>query len=227
MTHESVGHPYEADRILGREAAQAGESFVTKNMLGKKIGNPIVTVVDDPTVPNSYGFYLFDNEGVKARRKYLMKKGVINEFLHNRQTAAQMGLKESNGSSRATEYDRESIVRMSNTFVLPGKHTEEELIRGVKKGVYMKNFNEWNIDDKRLNQKYVGAEAFLIKNGRLEKPVLNPVVEISTPDLWSSVDAVGKKIEFHAAVCGKGEPMQGIPVAHGGPPIRLRKIRVN
>ncbi|MFH1211669.1 MAG: metallopeptidase TldD-related protein, partial [Candidatus Woesearchaeota archaeon] len=93
--------------------------------------------------------------------------------------------------------------------------------------IFMKNFNEWNIDDKRLNQKYVGAEAFFIKNGRIEKPALNPVIEISTPKLWSAVDAVAKNTEFHAGSCGKGEPMQAIPVWFGGPSIRLRNIRVS
>ena len=139
MVHESAGHPYEADRIFGREAAQAGESFIEKDMMGSKIGNEVVNVVDDPTLPNSYGFYLYDNEGVKARRKFLIKEGKMNELLHNRETAMFMGLK-SNGSSRAVDYNRESIVRMSNTFMLPGDHKEEELIEDVKEGIYMKNF---------------------------------------------------------------------------------------
>jgi TldD protein len=225
MVHESVGHPYEADRILGREAAQAGESFITKDMLNHRISE-IVNVVDDPTLPNSYGYYLFDNEGVEARRKFLIKDGRINEFLHNRQTSAVMGLR-SNGCSRAVDYDKESIVRMSNTFLLPGDYSEDELIEGVKLGVYMKNFMEWNIDDKRLNQKYMGAEAYLIKNGELKEPVINPTIEITTTVLWKKVDAIANNIEYHAGNCGKGEPMQPIPVWFGGPSIRLRNIRLS
>lgn len=226
MVHESVGHPYEADRIFGREAAQAGESFVNERMLGQRIGSSCVTVVDDPTLPQSHGFFLYDDEGVKARRKILMKEGIINEFLHNRQTAYQMKLN-SNGSARANNYDKEPMVRMSNTFLLPGNYKEEELFEDIKLGVYIKNFMEWNIDDKRLNQKYVGNEAYLIKNGQLtDQPVKQPVIEITTPKLWSSVDAVANNLEHHAAICGKGEPMQGIPVWHGGPSFRLRKIRL-
>lgn len=225
IVHESCGHPYEADRILGREAAQAGESFVTRKMLGTKIGSGAVTVVDDPTIPNSYGFYLYDHEGVLARRKILMKDGIINEFLHNRETAAQMGIR-SNASSRASSYCGESIVRMSNTFIMPGNFTEEELIESVKLGVFMKNFMEWNIDDKRMNQKYVGAESYLIENGKITKPVRRPTIEINTPDLYKSIDAVGNNLEFHAGNCGKGEPMQSIPVWFGGPSIKLRKIRL-
>ncbi len=225
MVHESVGHPYEADRIFGREGAQAGESFVTRDMIGHQIGSKIVNVVDDPTLKNSYGFYLFDNEGVKARRKFLIRDGKINEFLHNRQTAYRMGVM-SNGSSRSVEYDKESIVRMSNTFLLPGDHKEEELIEGIKEGVYIKNFMEWNIDDRRVNQKYVGAESYFIKNGKLAYPLINPTIEISTFHLWKSVDAIAKNIEYHAGNCGKGEPMQAIPVWFGGPSIRLRNIKL-
>ena len=185
----------------------------------------MVNIVDDPTIPGSYGFYLYDNEGVKARRKNLVVNGKINEFLHNRETAAKMGLP-SNGSSRATDYDKESIVRMSNTFILPGRMSEDELIGGVKKGIYMKSFTEWNIDDKRIHQKYVGAESYLIENGKITKPVLSPALEISSFELWKKIDAVAKNFELHAGSCGKGEPMQAVPVFFGGPSIRIRGVRL-
>ncbi|OGI12523.1 hypothetical protein A3K64_01300 [Candidatus Micrarchaeota archaeon RBG_16_36_9] len=222
-SHESCGHPYEADRILGREAAQAGKSFVNEKMLGSKIGSDVVSVVDDPTVPNSYGFYLYDDEGVKAERRFLMKNGIINSFLQNRETAAEMGMK-SNASSRANEWFSEPIVRMANTFVLPGEFNFEELLESVKKGVYIKSYMEWNIDDKRYNQKYTGLESYLIENGKITKLVKSPTLEITTPAFWKSVDAVGKDLDFSAGSCGKSDPMQGIPVWFGGPHIRLRNI---
>jgi TldD protein len=225
MCHESVGHPYEADRILGRETAQAGESFVKQKMLGSRIGSDEVNVVDDPTLANSYGFYKFDSEGVKAKRKFLIKKGMINEFLHNRETAYKMGVT-SNGAARASDYDKEAIVRMSNTYLLPGSYKEEELFDGVKRGIFLKNFMEWNIDDKRLNQKYTGAEAYLVENGEITKPILHPVLEVSTRKLWPAVRAVAKNVEHHAGSCGKGEPMQGIPAWLGGPSMRLEGLRV-
>ena len=139
--HESCGHPYEADRIFGREGAQAGESFVKKSDIGKRIGSNIVTIADDPCVDGGFGYYLYDDEGVKARRKILMKNGLVNEFLHNRETAAMMNMK-SNGGARANGYDKEPLVRMSNTFVLPGEHNDDELFRDVKKGIYLKSFRE-------------------------------------------------------------------------------------
>ncbi|MGB9748357.1 MAG: TldD/PmbA family protein [Candidatus Woesearchaeota archaeon] len=225
IVHESCGHPYEADRILGREAAQAGESFVKREMLGTRIGSVAANIADDPTIKNSFGFFLYDDEGVKARRKILMKNGLINEFLHNKESASLFNTK-SNGSARSKTFEHEPIVRMSNTFMIPGDYKEEELIEGVKNGVYIKNFMEWNIDDRRLNQKYVGAEAYMIKNGKITTPVRNPILEIITPELYSKIDAVADNIEFHAGSCGKGEPMQAIPVWFGGPSFRIRNLLI-
>lgn len=225
ICHESTGHPYEADRIYGREAAQAGESFLTADMIGTQIGSDAVNLVDDPTVPGSYGYYLYDDGGVKARRKNLIQHGKIGEFLTNRETASRLGTK-SNGSARCSAYDREPIVRMSNTFMLPGEYEDEELFEDVKEGVYIKDFTEWNIDDKRVNQKYVGSEAYMIRNGEIAEPLIRPTIELSTFSLYKSIDALGKKVEYHSGDCGKGEPMQGAPVWFGGPHIRLRQIEL-
>lgn len=226
--HESCGHPMEADRILGREMSQAGKSFIYEDgpfWIGTKIGSDIVTIIDDPTVKNSYGYYEYDDEGIKARPRYLYKEGVINEFLHNRETAAKMGTK-SNGASRAINYDREAIVRMANTFVQPGDMSEDEIFEDVKYGIYMKSFTEWNIDDRRFNQRYVGREAYLIKKGELTTPVARPIIETTTKTFWTAVDAITKRVEFDSGTCGKGDPMQGMPVYMGGPMIRLRGVFV-
>lgn len=225
MAHESVGHPQEADRILGREAAQAGESYLKPEDLGKKIGSEATFVSDDPTLPHSFGFYLYDDEGVRARKRRLIVEGRVNEFLHNRQTAKHFDL-QSNGAARASLFDKEPIVRMANTYVEPGDYSKEELFDGVKEGVYIRSFMEWNIDDRRLNQRYVGHEAYLIKNGEIKEMLRNPVIEITTPKLWSSLDARADDLRFVAATCGKGDPIQGIPVWTGGPHIRFRNVRI-
>lgn len=226
--HESCGHPMEADRILGREMSQAGMSFIYPQgpfWLGTRIGSPSVNVIDDPTVQSSYGYYEYDDEGIKARPRYLYKNGVINEFLQNRESAAKLNTR-SNGSSRSTRYDREAIVRMANIFVQPGDYSEEEIFEDVKHGVFMKSFTEWNIDDKRFNQRYVGREAYRIENGELKQRIARPVIETTTQTFWSAVDAVSRKVEYVAATCGKGDPQQGIPVYTGGPLMRLRRVYV-
>ncbi len=225
VCHESCGHPQEADRILGREAAQAGESYLKPDMLGFQVGSEHVTVVDDPTLPHSYGYYEYDDEGVHAGERILIDRGKIAGFLHNRETASEFKT-QSNGSSRSVGFDREPIVRMANTYMKPGDLSFEELLEDVHHGVYMKTFMEWNIDDKRYNERYVGHESYLIENGELKGYARNPVLEVTTPKLYRSVDGVGKKMEYSAGTCGKGDPMQGAPVYEGGPSIRLRKVRL-
>jgi TldD protein len=223
--HESVGHPYEADRILGREVAQAGESFVSADMLGTRIGSELVTVVDDPTIERSYGFYLYDEEGVRARPRYLMREGIIAEFLHNRETAAALGVN-SNGASRASRFDREPLVRMASTYMMPGDSTLDELIEDVELGVYVKTYGEWNIDDLRYNMRFVGGEAYRIEKGVMKGLIRKPIIELTTPKFYSSIDGLTKEVEHYAGLCGKGDPEQGIPVWFGGPTVRLRGVRL-
>lgn len=223
--HESVGHPQEADRVLGREGAQAGESYLKADSLGRKVGSPEANVSDDPTLIHSNGYVPIDDEGVTARKRLLIKEGVINEFLQNRTTANEFRLK-SNGASRSVAFDREPIIRMSNTFVEPGDYTTEELLKEVKHGVLFKTFTEWNIDDKRLNQRYVALEAYNIEHGELKGLVKYPVLEITTPKLWGSVKARSRRLEFEAATCGKGDPQQGAPVWTGGPETLLAGIKL-
>jgi TldD protein len=222
-SHESCGHPTEADRVLGREASQAGKSFITPASLGTRIGSKVVNVVDDPTVEHAIAYYMTDDEGVRARRRYLYKAGVIHEFLQNRETAAVLGTR-SNGASRAVNYNLEAIVRMANTFVEPGDHSPEELLEDVRHGVYMKSFMEWNIDDKRYNAKYAGREAYLVERGEVKQPVRGTVIELTTPAFWSAVDAVGKDLEFEAGFCGKSDPGQALDASLGGPSMRLRNV---
>jgi len=224
-SHESVGHPLEADRVLGREGAQAGESYLSREDVGRQIGGQEAMVSDDPTLPNSYGFHLYDDEGVPARRRRLLVEGRVNELLHNRQSARAFGTK-SNSAARAIAFDVEPIVRMANTFIEPGDYGFEEMVREVELGIYVKSFREWNIDDKRLNQRYVGLEAYLIEGGQLKHPVRDPVVEFTTPKYWSAIDARGKDLEFVAGSCGKGDPLQPLPVWIGGPHVRVRGVRV-
>ncbi|MHA1271991.1 MAG: TldD/PmbA family protein [Promethearchaeota archaeon] len=231
MAHENVGHPSEGDRILGREGAQAGESFygdlLKEKELGEVIiGNECVSIIDDPTIPKSSGFYLYDDECVKARRRYLIKNGRLNELLINREYAARFNTK-SNAAARAVMYNREPIPRMANTFFEPGDFTLEELIEDIKEGIFMKSFSEWNIDDRRFMSKYLGQEVYYIKNGEITDIMIKrPVLELTTQGILGNVTAVGKEITTTLGLCGKGDPMQGVPVCIGGPTVKLENIRV-
>ncbi len=237
MAHENVGHPSEGDRIMGREMAQAGGSFYRellgidegKNRIKEqevKIGSDNVSVIDDPTMEGSPGFYLYDDECVEARPRYLIKDGKLNELLLNREFASEFNSK-SNGASRSAGYSREPIPRMSNTIFEPGEHSKEELVEDVDEGVLIESFTEWNIDDRRYHSKYVGLEAYLIENGEVtEKMVKRPSLEMTTPSLLQSIDGVSDDYEYRMNFCGKSDPMQPVSVSTGGPYLRMRDVRV-
>ncbi len=221
--HESVGHPAEADRVFGREAAQAGTSYISKDKTSIQIGSEAVNIVDDPTMRNSNGFYLYDEEGIKARPRFIVENGAVKELLMNREYAHVLR-RNSNGASRSDSYSNEPIVRMANTYLKPGTATFDELISEAKNGIYVKSFNstEWNIDDTRSFARYAGNEAYFIKNGSLAEPVKNYKIEAYTMDFWHAVKLVGNDFDKYAATCGKGEPMQGVPVTTGGASALLR-----
>ena len=223
VAHESCGHPTEYDRITGREGALAGESFLTGRKLPMKIGSPAVNVVDDPSMEGSFGYYTYDDEGIPSRKRYLYKNGETNEFILNRESAAHLGT-ESNAGGRSASWDMEPLARMSTTYIEPGEYKFDELFAGIRRGVYINSFTEWNIDDIRFNEKYVGKEAYFITNGDISGRVRRPVIETNTIKFYSSVDAVANDLEFNAGTCGKGDPMQGVDVWMGGPHMRLREV---
>jgi len=228
IAHENVGHPSEGDRIKGREGAQAGESFWRDLEIGEsRVASDTVTVSEDPTMPNTGGFYVYDDEGVRSRKRILIKNGIINEPLLNREFGVKFGM-DSNGSARSSAYNREPIIRMANTFFEPGDQSFDEMVQDVKLGVYMRTFMEWNIDDRRYQSKYSGAEAYLIKDGEItDTMVSRPVLETTSVGLLSTVDAVSNdmRLDF-PGTCGKSDPMQGVPVYAGGGEIRFRGIRL-
>ncbi len=223
VAHESCGHPTEYDRIIGREGAQAGESFLTGKEHPYKIGSEIVNVIDDPSMEKSFGFYRYDDEGIRSRKRYLYQHGKTNEYILNRESAGILGV-ESNGGGRSASWDLEPLARMSTTYIEPGDYKFDDLFEGVKRGVYIKSFTEWNIDDIRFNEKYVGKEAYLITDGDLSGRVRRPTIETNTVSFYSAIDAIGKDLEFNAGMCGKVDPMQGVDVWMGGPHMRLRGL---
>jgi TldD protein len=225
VAHESAGHPTEYDRIVGREGALAGESFLTGKKVPMKIGSEAVSVIDDPSMKGSYGFYVYDDEGIRSRKRYLYRKGYTDEFIHNRESAARQGV-EPNGGGRSSSWNMEPLPRMSTTYIEPGDHTFEELLEGIKEGIYIKNFTEWNIDDIRFNEKYVGKEAYRISNGKIAEQVRRPVIETNTIKFYSAIDAVAREMEFFAGECGKGDPEQAVDVWMGGPHARLRGLYI-
>lgn len=229
QVHESIGHPTELDRILGMEAAFAGTSFVTLDMLGNyKYASDIVNVVADATVPGALGTFGYDDEGVPAQRSDVIKGGTLVGVLTSRETAGKVGQR-SNGTNRADGWNRAPLIRMTNINLLPGRWKLDELIADTSDGVYMETNKSWSIDDKRLNFQFATEIAWEIKNGQLGAMLRKPNYTGVTPEFWKSCDAIcGPEhwTVWGTPNCGKGEPMQVAHVAHGTSPARFRDVKV-
>ena len=240
QVHESCGHPVELDRVFGSEAAYAGTSFMTPDLLGKlRYGSDAVTIVADATVPGGLGTFGWDDEGVEAQRVRLVDAGLFVGYLTSRETVTELRRElpagdelhpgRSMGSMRADGWGRIPLIRMTNINLEPGESSLEEMIAGTKHGILMRTNKSWSIDDKRLNFQFGTEIAHEVKDGKLGRMYRNANYAGITPDFWNSCDAVGGANEwrmFGLINCGKGQPGQTMRVGHGAAPARFLDVRV-
>ena len=230
QVHESIGHPTELDRVLGDEAAFAGTSWVSpKDLDTLRYGSPAVSITADATQPGSLGCFGYDDEGVPAKREYLVRDGILTGFLSSRESAAAIG-RESSGAMRADGWARTPLVRMTTVSLEPGRAgTLEDLIADTDEGVYMEVNDSWSIDDKRLNFQFGCEIGWEIKNGKRGRMLRHPDYTGITPQFWGGCDAVCSHSAWQVwgvDNCGKGEPMQVAHVGHGTAPARFRDVRI-
>jgi predicted Zn-dependent protease len=209
--HESIGHPLELDRILGDERNYAGTSFVRPEMIGSyRYGSELLNVTYDPTVPGELATYGFDDEGMPARKRHLIRSGIL---------VAPLG-GEGVANSRASGWNRPPIHRMANLNVEPGTSSLEEMVGSIERGVLMRTNVSWSIDDSR-NKFQFGCEwGELIEEGRRKGVVKNPNYRGVSATFWRSLARVGgpRTFEVHGTqYCGKGEPNQAIQCGHAAP----------
>ena len=227
--HESCGHPTELDRVLGMEADYAGTSFLTPEKLGGfRYGSEAVNLIADATVPGGLGTFGYDDEGVKAKRVYLVKEGVFVGYQSSRETAAELGLKESSGGMRANSALSLPLIRMTNINLLPGDWRAEEIIEDTRDGLLVMTNRSWSIDDRRINFQFGTEIGWRIKNGSRKEMVKNPTYMGVTPQFWGSCDAVSGDDwrMWGTPTCGKGVPGQLMYVGHGCGTARFQGVRV-
>jgi TldD protein len=221
--HESVGHPTELDRVLGFEAAYAGTSFLKPTDLGSlRYGSKHMNVTADPTTPRGLGAAGFDDEGVPAEPRPIVRDGVLVGWIGSREVGFP-------GSMRADGWSRMPLVRMTNLHLEPGDGSLEELLAGVDDGLYLETNKSWSIDDKRINFQFGTQVAWEIAGGKLGRMFRDPTYTGITPQFWGSMDAVGGREEWrlHGLTnCGKGQPGQTAHVSHGTAPARFRGVQV-
>jgi predicted Zn-dependent protease len=227
--HESIGHPLELDRILGDERNFAGTSFVTLDMFGSyRYGSDLLNVTHDPTRPEQYASYGWDDDGLAAKKEYLIRAGMLERPLGGAVSQARAGI-HGVANTRACSWNRAPIDRMANLNVEPGSSTLDELVASIDDGVMMRTNVSWSIDDSR-NKFQFGCEwGRAIRKGKLAEVVKNPNYRGISATFWRSLAGVGDASTFEVMgtpFCGKGEPSQVIRVGHASPACRFAGVDV-
>lgn len=227
--HESIGHALELDRVFGAERNFSGTSFATVDKLSQlKYASEIVNVVTDSTCPFGLGTFGYDDEGVKASKKDLIKNGILVGYLTSRETAPLIG-RSSNACMRADGWGNIPLIRMTNTNLLPGDKTLEDMISEVDEGIYMKTVRTWSIDDNRENFQLGCEIGWEIKNGKLKEMIKNPSYSGNSVEFWNSCDAIANEKYWKlwgTPNCGKGQPGQNMSTSQGTSPARFRNVKV-
>jgi len=230
QVHESVGHAVELDRILGSEAGFAGRSWVGREAVGRlRYGSEQMNVTATALEPGGLGSFAWDDEGVRARSTPIVAGGTLVGVLSSRESAAQAGLERSGGTARAQGATRAPLVRMTNINLEPGDRSFDELLDGVRDGVYLETNRSWSIDDRRLNFQFGTEVGRTIVRGELGELLRSPIYAGMTPAFWGSLDAVGDRSTWTLwglPGCGKGQPGQTARVGHGAPAARFRDVDV-
>jgi TldD protein len=214
FAHEAMGHAVEADSVTDRESILAGK-------IGKTIGNGLLTIVDDPTA-DDFGGYAYDDEGMEAKRTVVLERGVLRGYINSRETAHETGM-EPNGHARAAGYDSVPIVRMSNTYVLPGEQSREEVF-DVRHGIYIKGMKGGSVDIFSGGFMFKAEEAYEIRNGELGRVMRDAAISGDILTTLKNVAAVGKDFGTSPGMCGKNG--QEAPVSDGGPHVRVDNMMV-
>jgi len=214
FTHEAFGHFSEADLI------EDNSSMRDKMKIGAKLGNDIVNIIDNPTIPNQLGFYKYDDEGVKTRPTQLMKNGILVGRLHSRRTAAAFG-EPLSGHCVAEDYRFAPIIRMGNIFIEAGSVSFDELIVELGEGLYILYAKGGETSGENFT---FGAQyGYLVKNGKLGEMIRDINISGNLYRTLENISAVGNDLELSkVGGCGKGQ--MNIRSTNGAPHIIINNV---
>ncbi len=232
--HESVGHPTELDRVLGYEANFAGTSFLTLDKWQSKnfsFGSPQVNIVADKLQTGSLGATGYDDEGVKTKQWNLIDKGILVNYQTIRDQAHILGLKESQGCCYADSWDSVQFQRMPNVSLQAGKSLLKpaDMIKDIKKGLYMFGRNSYSIDQQRYNFQFSSQLCYEIKDGKIAGLVNDAAYQSNTREFWNSCTQVCDQQDYRLGGSffdGKGQPEQVSAVSHGCATTRFNGVNV-
>lgn len=218
LLHEAVGHGLEADFI------RKETSSFTKKM-GDKIASDVVTIVDDGAIPGLRGSMTVDDEGTPTKRTILIEEGIMTGVMTDILNAEILGI-EPTGNGRRESFASLPLPRMTNTFMLSGKSSPEEIIASVDKGIYATNFNGGQVDITSGNFVFNMSRAWLIENGRITRPIKGAMLSGSGADALLNVVMVGNDSKFDEGTGQCGKDGQSAPVTVGMPTVRIDNLTV-
>jgi TldD protein len=194
-------------------------------LLGQRIAAQGVTVVDDGTMPDRRGSLTVDDEGTPSGRTTLIEDGILVGFLQDRQNARLMGVAPT-GNGRRQSYAHAPMPRMTNTVMLGGAHTPEEVLGSVKRGLYAVNFGGGQVDITSGKFVFSASEAYLIENGKIGAPVKGATLIGNGPDALTKVSMVANDMSLDPGIGTCGKQGQGVPVGVGQPTLKLTGLTV-
>jgi len=218
LLHEAIGHGLEGDFNRKKTSAFA-------DLLGKRIAVPGVTVVDDGTIADRRGSLTVDDEGTPTNRTVLIEDGILVGYLQDRLNARLMGMRPT-GNGRRQSYAHAPMPRMTNTIMLGGNNTADEMIGSVKRGLYAVNFGGGQVDITSGKFVFSASEAYLIEDGRITAPVKGATLIGNGPDSLTKVVMVGNDMALDPGIGTCGKSGQGVPVGVGQPTLMLSGLTV-
>jgi len=218
LFHEACGHQMEADFITNGASAYTDK-------VGEVVASPIITAIDDGTIPGRRGSIRFDDDGTPSQRTVLIENGVLKEYMWDKVEARRVGRDKSTGNGRRQSYRHMPIPRMTNTFIDNGEHDPQEIIENTKHGVYVKSMAGGQADIARGDFVFNATEAYLIEDGKLTTPLRGATMTGNGPEVLKEIDMVGNDLALDPGMgmCGKG---QAARVSVGQPTVRIPRVMV-
>lgn len=218
LLHEAVGHGLEADFNRKQTSAFTG-------LIGQRVASELCTVVDDGTIPGRRGSLNIDDEGHPTGRTVLIEDGILRAYLSDYLNSGLMK-SERTGNGRRQSYRHMPLPRMTNTFMLSGQETKEDIIGSVKRGLYAVQFGGGQVDITSGEFAFSASEAYLIEDGRITAPVKGATLRGSGPESLKHVTAVGNDLALDQGVGICGKDGQSVPVGVGLPTIKISEMTV-
>jgi TldD protein len=216
ILHEAVGHALEATSVADNASVFTGK-------LGEKIANECITAVDDGTLPNEWGSSDWDDEGHPTQRNVLIEEGILRSYMVDTLGSIKMGLPVT-GNGRRESYTYAPTSRMTNTFFVPGPHTLEDLIGSVDHGIYCKNMGGGSVNPPTTDFNFAVTEAYLIKGGKLDRPLKGAALIGRGSDIIKQIDMVADNLDFGTGMCGSRSG--SVPANVGQPAVRVSGLVV-